>query len=241
MSTEIPPSRPQSEALQILATEHWSLLATRALTYQESLGRVNMFLAILSGAVIALALVAQADHFGPAFISIAIFMLSVVLVTGVFTIARLMSLNPRRFPMGPGDEPPTTRIPGAAPRARSEFHDQPLRRLTRRSADSRHRHHRCRSAGVDVPRPADAAGRAIRDRGIGRRRDRRPGRGRFRGTAGGRPALRHGGVCGGGGSDGGLGPPFGAAIEPGPTGSIPLAVKIVALTAPGRAIVRVHR
>src|SRR5207244_9788933 len=76
-----------------LATEHWSLLATRALTYQESLGRVNMFLTILSGAVIALALVAQADHFGAAFISIAIFMLSVVLLTGVFTVARLMSLN----------------------------------------------------------------------------------------------------------------------------------------------------
>jgi hypothetical protein len=93
MSTEIPPSRVQSEALQILATEHWSLLATRALTYQESLGRVNMFLAILSGAVITLALVAQADHFGPAFISIAIFMLAVVLVQGVFTIARLTSLN----------------------------------------------------------------------------------------------------------------------------------------------------
>jgi hypothetical protein len=93
MSTEMPPPRPQSEAIQILATEHWSLLATRALTYQESLGRVNMFLAILSGAVIALALVAQADHFGPAFISIAIFMLTVVGVTGVFTIARLMALN----------------------------------------------------------------------------------------------------------------------------------------------------
>ena len=93
MSTEFPPSRAQSEALQILATEHWSLLATRALTYQESLGRVNMFLAILSGAVIALALVAQADHFGAAFISIAIFMLAVVLVTGVFTVARLMALN----------------------------------------------------------------------------------------------------------------------------------------------------
>ena len=93
MSTEIPPSRALSEALQILATEHWSLLATRALTYQESLGRVNMFLTILSGAVIALALVAQADHFGAAFISIAIFMLAVVLVTGVFTVARLMALN----------------------------------------------------------------------------------------------------------------------------------------------------
>ena len=93
MSTEIPTSRAQSEALQILATEHWSLLASRALTYQESLGRVNMFLAILSGAVIALALVAQADHFGVAFIAIAIFMLAVVLVTGVFTVARLMALN----------------------------------------------------------------------------------------------------------------------------------------------------
>src|SRR5207249_2463398 len=60
MSTEIPPRPSESGALQILATEHWSLLATRALTYQESLGRVNMFLTILSGAVIALALVAQA-------------------------------------------------------------------------------------------------------------------------------------------------------------------------------------
>jgi hypothetical protein len=97
MSTEIPPSRAQTEALQILATEHWSLLASRALTYQESLGRVNMFLAILSGAVIALALVAQADHFGVAFISIAIFMLAVVLVTGFFTVARLMALNQDDF------------------------------------------------------------------------------------------------------------------------------------------------
>lgn len=93
MSTELPPPKRDSEALQILSTEHWSLLATRALTYQESLGRVNMFLAILSGAVIALALVAQADHFGAAFISIAIFMLAVVAVVGFFTVARLVSLN----------------------------------------------------------------------------------------------------------------------------------------------------
>jgi hypothetical protein len=93
MSTEMPPSRRDSEVLQILATEHWSLLATRALTYQESLGRVSMFLTILSGAVIALALVAQADHFGPAFFASAIFMLVVVFITGVFTVARLQALN----------------------------------------------------------------------------------------------------------------------------------------------------
>ena len=94
MSTEeLPPQKPDSEVLQILATEHWSLLATRALTYQESLGRVNMFLAILSGAMIALALIAQADRFGTTFDSIAIFMLTVVFFVGLLTCQRLMMLN----------------------------------------------------------------------------------------------------------------------------------------------------
>jgi len=93
MATEMPPQRRDSEVIQILATEHWSLLATRALTYQESLGRVNMFLAVLSGAVIALALIAQADHFGPTFTSVAIFMLFVVFFVGVATVRRLLMLN----------------------------------------------------------------------------------------------------------------------------------------------------
>src|SRR5437899_10635666 len=94
MSTEMPPrGGPESGALQILATEHWSLLATRSLTYMESLGRVSMFLTILSGAVIALALVAQADRFGQIFITVAIFMLTVVFFTGVATVRRLNMLN----------------------------------------------------------------------------------------------------------------------------------------------------
>jgi len=88
-----PVGKESSSKLQILATEHWSILATRTLTYNESLSRVNIFLAILSGAVIALALVAQADHFGAAFISIAIPVLSIVLFAGVATIARLTRLN----------------------------------------------------------------------------------------------------------------------------------------------------
>jgi hypothetical protein len=96
MSANVPPAgidAGTATKLQILATEHWSLLATRSLTYAESLGRVSIFLAILSGGVIALALVAQADHFGPAFIAIAIVTLSVVLFTGIATIGRLMQLN----------------------------------------------------------------------------------------------------------------------------------------------------
>ena len=96
MSTDVPPAGSEPAAarrLQILATEHWSLLATRSLTYTESLTRVTIFLAILSGAVIALALVAQADRFGTAFSAIAIVVLSVVLFAGVATISRLNMLN----------------------------------------------------------------------------------------------------------------------------------------------------
>src|SRR5712691_13134401 len=96
MSTEIPPVGRDAGAgakLQILATEHWSLLATRTLTYNEALSRVTIFLSILSGALIALALVAQADHFGPIFISIAIPMLLIVMFVGITTVSRLTALN----------------------------------------------------------------------------------------------------------------------------------------------------
>jgi len=82
-----------SVMLQILSTEHWSLLATRALTYSESLSRVTMFLSVLSGAVIALALVAQADRFGRTFVFIAILILSMVLFVGIATVARLGWIN----------------------------------------------------------------------------------------------------------------------------------------------------
>ena len=92
--TELPPRDPAvSEKLQILATEHWSLIAARALTYQESLGRVSMFLGVLSGAVIALALIGQVDRFSTTFIAVAIFMLAVVFFVGVATIRRLQMLN----------------------------------------------------------------------------------------------------------------------------------------------------
>ena len=88
------PVRPQDPGeLQVLANEHWSLLATRSLTYSEALSRVSMFLSVLSGAVIALALVAQADHFGDTFTVVAILILAVVLFVGAATVARLEVLN----------------------------------------------------------------------------------------------------------------------------------------------------
>ena len=117
---------PAASKLQILATEHWSLLATRSLTFTESIGRVNMFLAILSGAVIALALVAQADRFGPTFISVAILTLLVGLFAGVATIGRLMSLNRDDFRWVIGMNRAEARIPRRPSRARAQFHHQPL-------------------------------------------------------------------------------------------------------------------
>src|SRR5829696_9552645 len=79
--------------LQILSTEHWSLLATRSQTWNESFARAQMFLSALSASVIALALVAQATAFGSGFTAFALVLLPVVLFLGVTTYIRLVAIN----------------------------------------------------------------------------------------------------------------------------------------------------
>jgi hypothetical protein len=94
---ENPPSGDQAPAsaaqLQILATEHWSLLATRSLTYSESFTRAGMFFTVLTGALVSLALLAQVEHFGQAFRGAALLILSIVFFIGLATIGRLSALN----------------------------------------------------------------------------------------------------------------------------------------------------
>jgi hypothetical protein len=80
-------------AIQILATEHWSLLATRALSWNESFSRTSMLLATLSATVVALALAAQVAEFGPAFLAFALVALPFVELVGVATFARLGEAN----------------------------------------------------------------------------------------------------------------------------------------------------
>lgn len=75
--------------LQILSTEHWSLLASRSLAWNESFSRAGMFLSTLSGAIVALALVAQASKFGEGFRIFALVILPVVLLVGVGTVLRM--------------------------------------------------------------------------------------------------------------------------------------------------------
>jgi hypothetical protein len=80
-------------SLQILATEHWSLLATRSLSWNESFSRAGLFLSVVSATAVALALVAQATSFGPGFIAFALVMLPVDLFVGLATFTRLDEVN----------------------------------------------------------------------------------------------------------------------------------------------------
>ena len=81
-----------SEAVrvQILATEHWSLLATRSITYGAIYSRATIFLTVVSAAVVALALVARATEFGDGFTAFALLVLPVALFVGVATYLRLI-------------------------------------------------------------------------------------------------------------------------------------------------------
>jgi hypothetical protein len=79
--------------IQILSTEHWSLLSARSLAYNEAFVRAGMFLTFLSMSFVALALVAQAMSFGPDFLAVAALMLAFDLVVGLTTFMRMNGAN----------------------------------------------------------------------------------------------------------------------------------------------------
>lgn len=97
-TTDLPPISDRSGVtdavrLQILSTEHWSLLATRSMTWNEVFSRAAMFITVLSAAVVALALVAQATGFGASFRIFGLLLLPIVLLVGFFTFLRLGQAN----------------------------------------------------------------------------------------------------------------------------------------------------
>jgi hypothetical protein len=81
------------DGAQILATEHWSLLASRSLIWNEAQSRATVFLSVLSAATIALALVADATGFGPQTTTLALVLLPVVLLLGIAAHGRLVEIN----------------------------------------------------------------------------------------------------------------------------------------------------
>jgi hypothetical protein len=84
-------------AAQILATEHWSLLGTRSLIWNEALSRTAVFLTLLSASIISIALVADATGFGPHTTALALVLLPVVFLLGLAAYARLVQINTEEF------------------------------------------------------------------------------------------------------------------------------------------------
>jgi hypothetical protein len=74
---------------QLLATEHWSLLATRSSTQSEVLSRITTFLMLVSASIVSLALIGQATRFDRWFITFALVLIGMVLMIGTLTQMRL--------------------------------------------------------------------------------------------------------------------------------------------------------
>lgn len=88
-----PRPHPDQLRLQMMSTEHWSLLASRNLAWTEVFARASMFLSALSFSVVALALAGQASGFGEEFRIFALIVLPVVLFLGITTTLRMDSAN----------------------------------------------------------------------------------------------------------------------------------------------------
>jgi hypothetical protein len=76
---------------QLLATEHYSLLASRSTTQNELLVRIAIFLTLVSASVVSLALVGQATNFDGRFDAFTIVLFSIVLLVGTLTLLRVQN------------------------------------------------------------------------------------------------------------------------------------------------------
>lgn len=78
---------------QMLATEHWSLLASRSTTQSEVLSRIAIFLTLVSAGLVSLALIGQVTRFSEAFPTVAIVLLSFILLVGALTQMRVINAS----------------------------------------------------------------------------------------------------------------------------------------------------
>jgi hypothetical protein len=75
-------------AVTFVTTEHFALQGARAATISESTGRANMFLAAVSGGLVALGLVATASSLGSAFYGFGLVLLPTLAFVGFVTFER---------------------------------------------------------------------------------------------------------------------------------------------------------
>ena len=76
-----------------MTTEHFALQGARASTIAESTGRANMFLAAVSGGLVALGLVATASSLGSAFYAFGLVLLPTLAFVGLVTFERTLQTS----------------------------------------------------------------------------------------------------------------------------------------------------
>jgi len=81
---------PSAAAVAFLTTEHFTLQGARSQTVAEATGRASMFLAAVSGGLIALSLMATAVHIGTAFYALALTVLPTLAFVGLVTFDRVL-------------------------------------------------------------------------------------------------------------------------------------------------------
>ena len=175
-------------AAAILATEHWSLLASRSLIWNEAMSRAAVFLTVLSASIIALALLADATGFGAQTTTLALVLLPVVLLLGIATYVRLVQINTEEFQLVLAMNRLRRAYLTIAPGLQPYFHHRPPRRR-KGSRDhlyasppysgaavaallGKHANHRCHCGckpGGDHRRAAAAGRRGTESRACGRR------------------------------------------------------------------------
>jgi hypothetical protein len=116
-------------ALQILSTEHWSLLATRSLAYNEIFTRAGMFLTFLAASLVALGLISAATGFTSQLALVAAVLLATDLFVGLATLGRLLDAGQeeRECMVGMNRIRHAYRqmVPGIEPYFVTPFHDDP--------------------------------------------------------------------------------------------------------------------
>lgn len=93
MSQPPPEPVPASVRAQILATEHWGLLAVRSQTWNEVIGRISAQLTFASASLVFLALAVQGLGYSQTFRILAISLGVVVLLTGTLTAFRVANAS----------------------------------------------------------------------------------------------------------------------------------------------------
>jgi hypothetical protein len=96
MATEAEPGSADAllaRRLQILATEHWGLLAARSTAQSEVLTRITIYLTLVSAGLVTIGLLGQASHFAAWFTVAALGILGFLSVVGLFTLIRVLCVS----------------------------------------------------------------------------------------------------------------------------------------------------